>query len=188
MKTIVEGKFDQYTFKAVFIIGGPASGKTEFYNYALKNKNLKHLDSDKIMAFLIKKYGGSLQDTNNYSKWESEIKNKLNMMSTMYKEGGLGLAIDGTGKNIQNIINLKRDVEKYGYKTAMIYIKTSLQDSIEKSKKRDRAVDLEYIKDTYRDLSKNVSEYRKMFDVFIEVNSIEEYKKAEKKINSWLNK
>jgi len=188
MIDILEGRFDKYRFKAVFLIGAPASGKTEFYNEALRHKNLKHLDSDKVMMFLIKKYGGNPKDTENYTKWQKNVQGKLDMMSRMYKEGGLGLVIDGTGKNFERIKNLKKDVESYGYETAMVYIKTPLKSAIERSKKRSRGVDTEYIKDTYRALLKNSKEYKKMFPLFIEVNSVSEYPYAEKKINTWLEK
>lgn len=188
MNNIFEGRFDKYRFKAIFIIGTPASGKTEFYNYALRHKNLKHLDSDKVMMFLIKKYGGSPKDTSNYTKWQAEVKSKLDMMSKMYKEGGLGLAIDGTGKDINNIKRIKNDVEKYGYETAMVYLKTPLKKAIEKSKDRERAVDVEYIKDTYKSLIDNIKEYKKIFSPLIEINSKEEFPEAEKEIRNWLNK
>lgn len=188
MNNIFEGRFDRYRFKAVFLVGIPASGKTEFYNSVLMHKNLKHIDSDKVMMFLIKKYGGNPKDTKNYSKWENSIKSKLDMMAKIYKEGGLGLVIDGTGKNIDKIKEIKKDIERYGYETSMIYIKTPLNKSIKRSKERGRAVDLGYIKDVYRSLSKNIEEYKKMFTPFIEVSDVSEHPAAEKKISSWLNK
>lgn len=188
MVDIFEGRFDKYRFKAIFLIGAPASGKTEFYNSALKHKNLKHIDSDKVMMFLIKKYGGNPKDTGNYTKWENDVKNKLNTMSRIYKEGGLGLVADGTGRDLEKIKNLKKNIEKYGYETAMVYLKTPLSKSIKKANERERGVDIEYIKDTYKALTKNVIEYKKIFTTFIEINSVDEYPIAEKKINSWLNK
>lgn len=185
---ILEGKYDKNTFKAIFLAGTPASGKTEFYQYALKHKDMKHLDADKVMMFLINKYGGDAKDTKNYSKFQKDVKNKLKTMNKMYTKGGLGLVIDGTGKNIEMIEKLKKKLETYGYKTSMVFIKTPLDKAIKKAEKRKRAVDLEYIKDTYKSLSKNIFLYQKMFNPFIEINSEEEYKEAEKKINRWLAK
>lgn len=185
---ILEGKHDKNKFKAVFLSGTPASGKTEFYDFALKHKDMKHLDADKVMMFLIKKYGGDAKDTDNYTKFKKDVRNKLEMMNKMYTKGGLGLVIDGTGRDVNLIKKLKDQLEKYGYETAMIFIKTPLIKAIEKSKKRERAVDIDYIKDTYKQLGKNIPQYKNMFSPFIEVNDTKEFREAEKKIDKWLKK
>lgn len=188
MLELLEGQHDKYTQKAIFLIGIPASGKTEFYYHALKHKHLKHMDSDKVMAFLVGKHGGSLRDTSNYTRWQKSVAQKLDAMSDMYKSGKLGLVIDGTGRNIEKIKEIKKNLEdEHGYKTAMVFINTPLTKAIEKAKRRDRAVDLSYIKKVYSDLSKNTEEYRKIFNPFIEVNSVKEYDKAERKVNRWLD-
>lgn len=186
MSNIFEGKHDKNRYKAIFLIGAPASGKTEFYKYALAHKDMKHLDSDRVMMFLINKHGGNPKDTRNYTKWQQNVRDKLDAMSKNYKEGGLGLVIDGTGKNLKQTLKLKKDVERHGYKTAVVYLKTPLNKALKKAEKRERGVDVEYIKDTYRDLSKNVAVYKEKFSTFIEINDIKEYREAERKINRWL--
>jgi predicted kinase len=183
---LTEGKYDKNRFKAIFLVGAPAAGKTEFYKEILANKDMKHLDPDKVMVFLIKKYGGSLKDTSNYTKFQKSVKTKLEMINNIYKNGGLGLVIDGTGRNIDLIKKLKKDLESFKYDTLMVYIKTPIQKAMEKAKQRKRSVDNEFIKKVYTDLNKNIPEYKKIFNKFIEVNSEDEYKKAEKKINQWL--
>lgn len=183
---IFEGKYDKNRFKAIFLAGTPASGKTEFYNAVLKNKDMKHLDSDKVMTFLVNKYGGDLGDTSNYSKFQKDVKAKLNLMNKIYKQGGLGMVIDGTGRDKDMILKLKKDLENFGYDTIMVYVKTPINKAIEKAKKRERGVDQEYIKQVYKDLSKNISTYKNNFKKVIEVNSEDEFDSSEKEINKWL--
>lgn len=187
MVSLIEGRFDKYQHKAVFLIGLPASGKTEFYEAELKRKYLKHMDSDKVMMFLIRKYGGDPKDTSNYTKWQKSVKEKLDNMSNMYTNEGLGLVIDGTGQNFSNIATIKKKLETLNYKTAMVYINTPLLKAIERAKTRERGVDLEYIKKVYKKLATNVPKYRVMFNPFIEVNSAEEFSKKGKEIKRWLN-
>lgn len=182
-----EGRFDKYQFKAVFLIGPPASGKTEFYEAELKMKDLKHIDSDKVMMFLIKRYGGNPKDTSNYTKWQGKVKEKLETMNRIYTEGGLGLAIDGTGQNLERIKRIKKQLESLGYKTAMVYINTPIQKAIERSKTRNRAVDVDYIKKVYKKLITNVPIYREMFDPFIEINDVSEYNQKGKILKRWLD-
>lgn len=186
MNNINEGKYDKNRFKAIFLAGAPASGKTEFYKAVLAGKDMKHLDSDKVMMFLIKKYGGDPKDTSNYSKFQKDVKAKLKMMNKIYREGGLGLVVDGTGRNAERIKKIKKELEDFGYDTAIVYVKTPIKKAMEKAKQRERGVDQDFIKKVYKDLNKNIPEYQNIFKTFIEINSEDDYDSAEKKINSWL--
>lgn len=185
---IYEGVHDQNTFKAIFLAGPPASGKTEFYTYALKGKNLKHLDSDKIMSFLIKKYGGDIRDTSSYDKFHKKVYQKLDMMNKMYTNGGLGLAIDGTGHNTEKYLRLKDQLEGLGYKTMMVFVNRPIEKSMEYADQRERAVDKSYIKKVAAALQDNIPVYKSRFNDFIEVEGMndESYETGRKAVNVFL--
>lgn len=183
-----EGKYDKNTYKAVFLSGLPASGKTEFYNFALKHRDLKHIDSDKILAFLARKHKDELKDTRVYSKYFQDIDKKLKTQSEIWTSQGLGVVVDTTGQNSAKILNIKKELENKGYETAMVFIEKDIEDAISYSKTRERAVDKEYILNVKGKLDKNKEIYKRSFDTFITIEgrSSREYLKAEKEISRWL--
>lgn len=185
-----EGKHDQNIYKAVFLSGLPASGKTEFYNYALKHKDFKHLDSDKILSFLVRKHKDDLKDTRVYQKYSEQIDKKIRTQSEIWTDRGLGLVIDTTGQDLNKILEIKNVLENKGYDTAMVFIEKKFQDAVDYSKTRDRAVDKSYIINVKEKLSKNEEIYQKSFSPFIKIEgrNPNEYSKAEKKLNNWLRK
>jgi len=185
---LAEGKNSKNIFKAVFIIGSPGAGKTEFHNAALAGQGLKHLDPDKILSFYVKKNKGSLKDTSNYNKYQSKIKKTLEGQTKGYLNGRLGLVIDGTGRDKSLIIKLKNKLEDLGYSTMMVYINTSIVQIMKRAKSRERAVDKDYLLKAKESVKKNVPDYKNMFgNNFIEINDMSEYQKGTKKVNAFLN-
>lgn len=187
-KYLPEGKHDQNRLKAIFLAGMPASGKTEFYNEVLKGRDLKHMDSDKIMSYFVKKDKGSLKDTSNYVKYQGKINDKLKRFNELYTSGKLGLVIDSTGANKEKITEIKRNLENKGYDTSMVFIKTPLQQSLDRAKKRERGVDEEYSKMVFNKLSKNAIHYESIFKNFWEINDRKDYSEFNKIISTWLRK
>ena len=65
------------------------------------------------------------------------LKNLTAQRKKMYKDGRLGMIIDGTGDDYKKIYQMKKDLEEKGYDTYMIYINTTLEVAqTKKSKKR----------------------------------------------------
>jgi len=184
---IFEGKYDKNIFKAVFLVGSPASGKTETYEATLSSKDLKHIDPDKVMSFFVKKDKGSLQDTSSYSKYQDRVKKTLNRLTDGYIKSRLGLVIDGTGRDKNLIFSIKNKLENLGYQTAMVYINTPLERALKKYKERNRAVDKEFLLKAVKDVRKNIPEYKKKFKNFYELEDFSQIKDLNRKINNFLS-
>jgi len=67
----------------------------------------------------------------------------------------------------------KHILESMGYDTAMIFVNTSLETSIERASKREREVDEKFIRKIYADIQKHKNFYRGKFDTWMEVNNDE---------------
>lgn len=188
-KYIDEGIHDKNTFKAIFLSGIPASGKTEFYNFSLRPKNFKSLDADNILAFLAKRDGIGLKEKGLYDKYSEQISQKLSNQNKLWTKESLGLAIDTTGQDLFKTMRIKSSLEEKGYKTAMVFVLMSVEDAIKYAEKRERAVDKEYIYSVNKKLQNNKRTYQNSFDFFIEVKGRDrdDYLRVDKEIDKWLN-
>lgn len=61
-QTLEEGPNDPHIFKAVFLAGGPGSGKSFVANKMLGGTGLKAIDSDMIYEYMADKQGLDLSD------------------------------------------------------------------------------------------------------------------------------
>ena len=158
---IKEGVEDPGIFKAVFLAGGPGSGKT-FVSRQLfgmpdsiniSTSGMKMVNSDKELKHLLNKYGFGTdldkmpdelfnQLTNpkdkDYSGLRTYSKELTKQRMKQYREGRLGMIIDGTGHKWKNVKRDKVELEKLGYDTYMIYVNTTLEVSQKRNKERDR--------------------------------------------------
>ena len=113
IKQVEEGVDDPHIFKAVFMAGGPGSGKSYIAtSRLLKGGGLKVVNSDDIFEFKMDKAGLDYEDPSViYSPQGQEIRNKAKettaTMEENYLKGRLGLIIDGTGREITKIAKAK---------------------------------------------------------------------------------
>jgi hypothetical protein len=142
---LTEGVFDKGILKAVFMAGGPGSGKSyvagELFGIPkkinLSISGLKTVNSDTEFEFLLKKYGFETFGTGklDIDKWPEEVfdaiaggdedsesmtvRKKAKLLTKARKEkymqGRLGMIIDGTGHNLGKIKAEKQALEKLGY-------------------------------------------------------------------------
>ena len=142
---LTEGVFDKGILKAVFMAGGPGSGKSFFAGqiFGIPKKinvsasGLKTVNSDTEFEFLLKKYGFETFGTGklDIDKWPQEVfdmiaggdedsenmtlRKKAKLMTKdrkeKYMEGRLGMIIDGTGHNLGKIKKEKQQLEALGY-------------------------------------------------------------------------
>jgi predicted ABC-type ATPase len=147
---LIEGVHDKGIFKAVFLAGGPGSGKDYVLSNTLDGLGLTEINSDKAFEYLL--------DKNNMSKIMSdkitekskrdavrgkaksitELKQKLALM------GRNGLIINGTGEDVEKISRIKEALEKLGYTSAMVMVNTedniSAERNVERGQKGGRTV------------------------------------------------
>ena len=157
-----EGIQDKGILKAVFLAGGPGSGKTyvakqifgipERFNIAMSG--MKMVNSDKELKFLLKKYGfgtdldkmpdevfknltGDGPDSSGLRKFAKSLTKER---ERLYRNGRLGMIIDGTGHNFGKIQSKKKELEDIGYDTYMVMVNTSLEVAQKRNQLRDRVL------------------------------------------------
>lgn len=121
---LIEGVNDPGIFKAVFLAGGPGSGKDFVMDQVLSPLGLVEVNSDNALGFLMGK--------------ESKSKSKTKENERMALEGRLGLIINGTADSVEKIEAIKGRLEELGYSTKMIFVNTSNEVSQTRNIERGR--------------------------------------------------
>jgi predicted kinase len=195
-----EGINDPGIFKAVFLAGGPGSGKSFIVGQtALTSLGLKLINSDNAFEAALAKIGLDPTPENIYSPLGQTSRDKAVALTKKKMElaiqGRLGLVIDGTGKNFEKIKNQADLLKVLGYDTAMIFVNTDLDTALERNRKRQRTLPDSEVEAMWKDVQKNIGKFQSMFrqKMYIVDNSDgSNYKGAVlstyKKMMAWTNK
>jgi len=182
-ENINEGVNDPGIFKAVFLAGGPGSGKT----YVAKNlfgiperlnismSGMKMVNSDKELKFLLNKYGfGTDLDKmpdelfkDLTSKGQSGLRDYAKSLTKqrmkLYQDGKLGMIIDGTGHDYGKIAKMKRELEEDGYDTYMVFVNTSLDVAQQRNQERDRILPPDLLEKSWKGVQSNLGKFQNLF-------------------------
>ena len=126
---LTEGVNDPGIFKAVFLAGGPGSGKDFVMNQTLSDSGLVEINSDHAFEFLMKKNGldpkmpQSEETPRNYAR--GRAKGITKEKERLALQGRLGLVINGTADSVEKIETVKSRLEELGYETMMLFVDTS---------------------------------------------------------------
>ena len=190
---LTEGVFDKGILKAVFMAGGPGSGKSYVAGqiFGIPKKinisvsGLKTVNSDTEFEFLLKKYGFETFGTGklDIDKWPDEVfdmiaggdedskdmtlRKKAKLMTrdrkNKYMEGRLGMVIDGTGHDLSKIKKEKKDLEAMGYDCYMVFVNTSLNVAKQRNKERARRLPEKILTKSWKDVQKNLGAFQSLF-------------------------
>ena len=182
---LVEGYKDPGIFKAVFLAGGPGSGKTYIAKglFGIPDKvnvsqtGMKMVNSDKELKYLLNKFGfgtdlDSLPDEvfanltgdgPDSSGLRNFAKDLTAERRRLYQNGRLGMIIDGTGDDYQKIAGEKAELEKIGYQTYMIFVNTTLEVALERNEKRDRVLPEKIVSDSHKEVNRNIGAFQGLF-------------------------
>ena len=193
MDLLTEGVNDKGVLKAVFMAGGPGSGKSYVAGQIfgipktinVSVSGLKTVNSDTEFEFLLRKYGFETYGTGklDIDKWPDEVfdmiaggdedseemtvRKKAKLMTKdrkeKYMEGRLGMVIDGTGHNYSKIKKEKQDLESIGYDTYMIFVNTSLEVAHQRNKERVRRLPEDILEKSWKDVQKNLGGFQSLF-------------------------
>ena len=163
-----EGPNDPQIFKAVFLAGGPGSGKSYVAGKLLSGYGLKTVNSDDIYEYLAKKDDLDLSDPDQvYSDKGQEVRNRAKELTMSrqagYIDGRLGLVIDGTGKDVgkvQKQSDLLRDI---GYETVMLFVNTSEEVAQQRNKMRDRRLPDSVVSKMWAQVQDNIMGFQQVF-------------------------
>ena len=170
IKQVEEGVDDPHIFKAVFMAGGPGSGKSYIAkSRLLKGGGLKIVNSDDIFEFKMGKAGLDYEDPEViYSPQGQEIRNKAkettSTMEAGYLKGRLGLIIDGTGREITKIANASEKLTQMGYSCMMVFVNTSLEVAQQRNLEREgRTIKPEEVEKMWNAVQNNMMKFQQLF-------------------------
>ena len=186
-----EGVHDKSIFKAVFLAGGPGSGKDYVLDNTLAGNGMVEINSDKALEFLMDKK--NLSKTMPASeKIERDLvrgraKNMTELRQRLALQGRNGLIINGTGDDHEKIKTIKSRLEELGYDTSMIMVNTrdevSASRNVERGSRGGRTVPEDVRKQKWDAVQKARPELAKLFgDKYAEFDNSEDLRVARPEI------
>ena len=162
-----EGVNDPHIFKAVFLAGGPGSGKSFVAKNILGGTGLRSINSDEVYEFLMKKQDLSLDPETIFSPQGQEIRDKAKGLARQreatYLDGRIGLVIDGTGKDVSKYQVMAQKLKAIGYDVSMIYVNTSLEVAQQRNKQRERSLEPAKVEKMWNDVQQNLMQFQQIF-------------------------
>ena len=170
MKTFTalqEGVYDPNIFKAIFLAGGPVSGKSYVVRRTTGGLGMKIVNSDDIYEKMLKDAGLDTTPEDIYSDKGQEIRGRAKgvtkRMQGNFLDGRLGLIIDGTGKDYEKISKQVSGLKQLGYECSMIFVNTSLQTAQERNKMRKRTLPEKQVETMWNGVQQNLGKFQRLF-------------------------
>ena len=197
---IKEGVNDPSIFKAVFLAGGPGSGKSFVVGRtALKSLGFRLINSDDAFEKGLKKAGLTMDPEDIFSAQGQAVRAGAKALTGKIMiralEGRNGIVVDGTGKDYNKIkkqVNLVRDL---GYGVHMIFVNTDLQTALRRNAERPRRLPDDEVEKMWKSVQNNIGKFQALFrkrmtivdnsdDADIETQTMQAYKD----IQTWAKK
>lgn len=184
---LTEGVHDKGIFKAVFLAGGPGSGKDYVLDNTLQGHGLTEINSDKALEFLMDKKGLDKTMPQSEKQARDLVRGRAKSMTELKQRlaltGRNGLIINGTGDDYNKIMRIKKGLEGLGYDTSMIMVNTSdevsAQRNIERGQRGGRTVPETVRKEKWDSAQNSRTEYAKAFgDNYMEFDNSEDLRNA----------
>ena len=170
MKTfreLQEGLYDPNIFKAIFLAGGPGSGKSLVAGKSTGGAGLKLVNSDPVFERMLVKAGLSKKMPPEEFERKEVVRGKAKAITARQKEGfvegRLGLLIDGTGKDANKILYQKNMLEELGYDTYMIFVNTSVDVALANNARRERSLPESDVVTMWKAVQNNIGQFSNMF-------------------------
>jgi hypothetical protein len=184
---LTEGVHDKAIFKAVFLSGGPGSGKDYVLDNTLAGHGLTEINSDKALEFLMDKK--NLDKTMPASEKEARdiVRGKAKDLTELRQRlallGRNGLIINGTGDDPKKYAKIKKELEELGYETSMIAVNTkdeiSSKRNIERGQRGGRTVPENIRKEKWDAVNNARPEMAKLFGKnYMEFDNSEDLRSA----------
>ena len=162
-----EGVYDPNIFKAIFLAGGPGSGKSYVVRRTTGGLGMKIVNSDDIYEKMLNDAGLDTTPEDIYSDKGQEIRGKAkgvtSRMQGNFLDGRLGLIIDGTGKDYDKISKQVAGLKSLGYECAMIFVNTSLDTAQERNKMRKRTLPEKQVEVMWNEVQQNIGKFQRLF-------------------------
>lgn len=170
LQYLIEGVYDPSIFKAIFLAGGPGSGKSFVAKKSSGGLGFKMVNSDTLFEKMAKEANidiGNMKFDSPDAKIRNAVRDKAKKLTDKqldrYVKGRLGLVIDGTGRDFNKIQFQRERLKKIGYDTFMIFVNTSLDVALERNAKRKRTVDAKFVQKAWSDVQSNMGKFQTLF-------------------------
>src|SRR5210317_227712 len=170
MKTFTElqeGVYDPNIFKAIFLAGGPGSGKSYVVRRTTGGLGMKIVNSDDIYEKMLNDAGLETTPEDIFSDKGQEIrvraKGVTSRMQRNFLEGRLGFIIDGTGKDYDKIAKQVAGLKNIGYECYMVFVNTSLDTAQKRNKMRKRTLPEKQVEEMWKGVQKNIGKFQSLF-------------------------
>ena len=164
---LVEGVYDPNIFKAIFLAGGPGSGKSYVAGKTIRGQGLKVVNSDDAFEVLLKKAGLSSKMPESEKEPRDAVRARAKRITATrksnYLDGRLGLIIDGTGRDYDKIVNQASELQQLGYDTYMVFVNTNLEATLKRNDARERTVPVDIVKKRWNKVQKNMKALKSVF-------------------------
>ena len=163
-----EGVNDPSIFKAVFLAGGPGSGKSFIVGKtALTALGFKVINSDDAFERALAKVGLKPTPEDIYSPKGQEVRGQAKALTSkkmqLALDGRLGLVIDGTGKDYEKIEKQAKKLRDLGYEVAMIFVNTDLDTAKDRNRARARSLPDAEVEAMWNAVQKNIGKFQNFF-------------------------
>ena len=164
---IKEGVYDPNIFKAVFMAGGPGSGKSHIAGKTTGGLGLKIINSDDAFERFLTKEGLSLKMPDSETLERDIERSRAKKVTASKKfyaiQGRLGILIDGTGHIYDKIAKQATMLQQLGYETSMVFVNTSLEVALHRNEQRARSVKPNIVKKSWQDVQNNMGKFQNYF-------------------------
>jgi cytidylate kinase len=164
---IEEGPNDPHIFKAIFLAGGPGSGKSFVSSKLLGGTGLRVVNSDDIYEYLMNKQNLALDPETIFSPQGQEIRGKAKELTkkrrSHYLDGRIGIVVDGTGKDVDKVEAEAKKLRELGYDTMMLFVNTSLDVAQERNQMRSRKLDPKEVEKMWNAVQQNLMSFQQVF-------------------------
>ena len=164
---IREGVYDPNIFKAVFMAGGPGSGKSFVAGKTTGGLGLKMINSDTPFERFLKKEGLSLKMPEAETEKRDVERARAKKVTASKKfhavKGRLGILIDGTGHVYDKVAKQASMLQQIGYETSMVFVNTSLEFALARNELRARSVQPKLVKKSCQDVQNNMGKFQNFF-------------------------
>ena len=142
---ISEGVNDPAIFKAIFLAGGPGSGKSFIAGKTgLPALGYRVVNSDDAFEAAMKKAGIALDPEGIFSDKGQELRGRAKTLTgkkqELYLKGRLGIVVDGTGRDHQKVAKQAKMMKNMGYDVAMIFVNTDKETALQRNRDRERSL------------------------------------------------
>jgi predicted kinase len=160
-------------FKAIFVTGGPGSGKDIIIREAIAESKAVELNSVQAFDLLMDKQKLS-EKTNDYRR--EAIRNRG------------PLIINGPADDHIRMITIKEELEEFGYDTTMVFVDTTNQASKERNEKLSKSISESVRFDKWQLAQSSKEAYRQNFSKFMSFNNSSSFEEIQEDISDTYEK